>query len=54
MRVFIAIVVASSAAITSPAHAHAHAWPNKPTTLNVPFPPGGGADVTKSSRAKFD
>lgn len=52
MRVFIAIVVASSAAITSPAHAHA--WPNKPTTLNVPFPPGGGTDVTKLSRAIFD
>ena len=43
MRVFFAIVVALLAAATSPVHAQA--WPNKPITLVVPFPPGGGTDA---------
>ncbi len=43
MRVFFAIMVALLAAATSPVHAQA--WPNKPITLVVPFPPGGGTDA---------
>jgi len=50
MKAFIAIVVGSSTAITS----SAHAWSNKPTALIVPFPAGGVSDMTKSAGAKLD
>ena len=43
MRVFFAIAIAILSAMTAPAHAQG--WPNKPITLVVPFPPGGGTDA---------
>ena len=43
MRVIFAIIAALLAAATGPVHGQA--WPNKPITLVVPFPPGGGTDA---------
>jgi len=39
------ILAASAAAIAVPRVARAQAWPNKPITFIVPFPPGGGVDA---------
>jgi tripartite-type tricarboxylate transporter receptor subunit TctC len=38
-------VLASASAAPSVAIAQGHAWPTKPVTLIVPFPPGGTTDV---------
>jgi tripartite-type tricarboxylate transporter receptor subunit TctC len=46
-RHIVRALLASTAALAAalPALTHAQAWPNKPVTLIVPFPPGGGTDA---------
>ena len=43
MKVIFVIIAALFAAAVGPVHAQG--WPNKPITLVVPFPPGGGTDA---------
>ena len=45
IRRSVLIAAASAVAALAPLSAQAQAWPNKPVTLVVPFPPGGGTDA---------
>lgn len=44
-RLMIALATGLIAATSAQAQAQAQAWPTKPVTLLVPFPPGGSTDV---------
>ncbi|MFO1397418.1 MAG: tripartite tricarboxylate transporter substrate binding protein [Burkholderiales bacterium] len=47
-----ALVALAALASTAPAHAQADNYPSKPIKLIVPFPPGGGADLTARTLAQ--
>ncbi|WP_187830179.1 Bug family tripartite tricarboxylate transporter substrate binding protein [Siccirubricoccus phaeus] len=40
------VLLLSALALAAPAVARAEAWPSRPIRLIVPFPPGGGVDLT--------
>ena len=45
MKTFKTTLAALALALTAAAGAQAQAWPAKPVTLLVPFPPGGSTDM---------
>ncbi|MFS2034879.1 Bug family tripartite tricarboxylate transporter substrate binding protein [Polaromonas sp. CT11-55] len=51
-RQVLGLAAAAAGAIACPAFGQARAWPNRPITLIVPFPPGGAVDI--SARAISD
>ncbi|MEI6513918.1 MAG: ABC transporter substrate-binding protein, partial [bacterium] len=52
-RQFNNLLAVAAAASVLPSIAHAQAWPSKPISLIIPFPPGGNTDFLARITAEW-